>query len=168
MDPAMKLEFQNMLDEKFNSFKQQNEQTQASLRKLSSQPSFKWKKAGNEDQFIFTKEIEVTLDDMADGIQEDDVDKVQRNLEKCKKLVAERQKMIKIADQSPNGWTTVAIYQRNDLAENSDDEKRINRAENAAERKNKAAKKKKSERYQPYDASKSWKFGAKKNGTCFH
>ena len=57
-------------------------------------------------------------------------------------LLAERQKLIKIADRSDHGWGVVAEYTADELADDSDDEKRILKAERAAERK--AAKRKKS------------------------
>ena len=65
-----------------------------------------------------------------------------------------RQKLIKIADSSEGGWRTVDEYQRNDLAEDSDDEKRLNRAESRAQKKRRSkdtsAKKKFPRRYVPY------------------
>ena len=51
--------------------------------------------------------------------------------------INERQKLIKIPDRSENGWLTAQEYQTDDLAENSDDEKRIARAECQAERRRK-------------------------------
>ena len=43
--------------------------------------------------------------------------------------------MIKIADRSEHGWATVKEYEDDELAENSDDEKRLFRAEARAGRK---------------------------------
>ena len=52
-------------------------------------------------------------------------------------LIEERQKLTKLADHSDTGWLMVAeyMYQQDELAEDSDDEKRINKAERSAERK---------------------------------
>ena len=47
------------------------------------------------------------------------------------------QKHIKIADRSEYGWATVAEYEEDELADNSDDEKRLFRAEGSAGRKQK-------------------------------
>ena len=52
-------------------------------------------------------------------------------VEEGKHLLAERQKLIKIADRSANGWSVVAEY----TADDSDDEQRLEKAEKAAERK---------------------------------
>ena len=40
-----------------------------------------------------------------------------------------RNKLIKIADRSEGGWNTVTEYEKGDIAENLDDEKRIRRAD---------------------------------------
>ena len=57
-------------------------------------------------------------------------------VEEGKHLLAERQKLIKIADRSANGWSVVAEYTADEfMAADSDDEKRLEKAEEAAERK---------------------------------
>ena len=53
----------------------------------------------------------------------------------AKELLRHRQKVIKLADQSENGWRTVAEYETNPIASDSEDEKRIYRAEARASRK---------------------------------
>ena len=50
-----------------------------------------------------------------------------------------RQKAIRIADRSEYGWATVEEYKEDELVANSDDEKRLFRAEMRASRKCKAA-----------------------------
>ena len=55
------------------------------------------------------------------------------------KLVAERQKHIRIADRSENGWATVEEYVEDELADNSDDEKRLSRADARAGKKLKSS-----------------------------
>ena len=52
--------------------------------------------------------------------------------------------MIKIADRSEHGWATVKEYEDDELAENSDDEKRLFRAEARAGRKTRQQKSTKS------------------------
>ena len=61
------------------------------------------------------------------------------------KLLAERQKLIKIADRSEYGWGVVAEYTADELADDSDDEKRLEKAEKAAERKAAKRKRKRAE-----------------------
>lgn len=61
--------------------------------------------------------------------------RAQEALEKGAWLLSERQKLIKIADRSANGWGVVAEYTADELADDSEGEKRIEKAEKAAERK---------------------------------
>jgi hypothetical protein len=50
-------------------------------------------------------------------------------------LVKNRQKVIKLADSSQLGWKVVKEYESNPIAEDSDDEKKMYRAQMTAERK---------------------------------
>lgn len=50
-------------------------------------------------------------------------------------LIEEKQKMIKLADRSETGWLMDAEYQEDKFAEDSDDEKRIEKTEQSVERK---------------------------------
>ena len=52
-----------------------------------------------------------------------------------KNIVLHRQKLIKLADSSENGWRFVDEYERNERPENSDDEKEIQKSEYRASRK---------------------------------
>ena len=49
-------------------------------------------------------------------------------------LIEERQKLIKIADRSDGGWLTAQEYETDEIADDSDNEKRIARAERQAEK----------------------------------
>ena len=74
-----------------------------------------------------------------------DLVKAQEALKDGKSLLVTRQKHIKIADRSDHGWITVAEYQDDELASNSEDKKRIEKAEKAAERKAVKSRKRKAE-----------------------
>ena len=50
-------------------------------------------------------------------------------------LLSHRKKLIKLADRSEAGWAFVEEYIEDDLADNSDDERRIEKAEKAPEHK---------------------------------
>ena len=63
------------------------------------------------------------------------VKKAKDALARGRKLLAERQKLIKIADRSDLGWAVVSEYTADELADDSDDEKRLEKAEKMAERK---------------------------------
>ena len=66
------------------------------------------------------------------------------SLKEGKDALAHRQKLIRVADRSELGWALVAEYEADSLAVDSDDEKRLERAERTVERKV-AAKRRKSE-----------------------
>ena len=53
------------------------------------------------------------------------VEKAKTLLDERTKLVCERQKLIRMADRSEHGWVTVEEYLEDELADNSDDEKRM-------------------------------------------
>ena len=66
-------------------------------------------------------------------------------------VVFKRIKVIKMADKSDFGWSTVNEYLSDELASNSDDEKRMYRAERRAERKTKERRR----RFRPTDGKES-------------
>ena len=51
------------------------------------------------------------------------------------RAIANRQKLIKIADRAELGWVVVEAYESDDLASDSEDERRLIKAEKEAERK---------------------------------
>ena len=63
-------------------------------------------------------------------------------VKQSRRLIAERQKLLKIADRSEYGLGVVAEYTTDEVAEGSDDEKRLERAEKAAEQKTAKRRKK--------------------------
>ena len=55
-----------------------------------------------------------------------------KELEEGKNLLSERQKLIKLADRSSCGWTTVSANVTDDLEDTPEDERRISKAEKSA------------------------------------
>ena len=74
------------------------------------------------------------------------VKKAKDALLRGRKLLAEHQKLIKIADCSDLGWAVVSKYSADELA----DDKRLEKAEKMAERKANRHKKNAENRHQPY------------------
>ncbi|PFX34791.1 hypothetical protein AWC38_SpisGene376 [Stylophora pistillata] len=85
----------------------------------------KLKFQGNKDQFLFNSELQGTLDDTANFLAARDVEKAGEKVEEQKKSLRHRQKIIKLADKSEAGWLAVKEYQTEELASDSEDEKRI-------------------------------------------
>ena len=134
--------------------------------KLEKAPVFK--KKGNERQYRHNEEVRLKVSDAASALSETPpaVEKAKTLLEEGEKLIVDRQKLIRIADRSENGWATVDEYVEDELADNSDDEKRLNRADARASKKLKAQKNGKGTRKpNPYayrknfNNSHNWSFG---------
>ena len=118
--------------------------------KLDSKPTFK--KKSHEKQAQFNASIEDKLDACTSALDEAPpaIDKARDIITEGKKLINARQKLIKIADRSECGWATVEEYMADELASDSDDEKRLFRAENRAKRKLKNEQKKNKTTRKPY------------------
>ena len=91
---------------------------------------------GNQKQYEMNASIEGIIDDISR-----ENDRVNKNpwitalVDKAKASIHRRQKLIKIADRSKDGWKVVEEYESDDLPLNSEDEKRIKKAKEAASRK---------------------------------
>ena len=89
----------------------------------------RFKKKANEDQFKFNAKIQDTLEETKAGAQANALDKVKDLLQKGEDLLKERQKHILLADKSEYGWSTVQEYKKSEIADDSDNEKKIFKAE---------------------------------------
>ena len=79
------------------------------------------------------------------------VDKARINIAEGMNLVKNRQKLVKLADSTDLGWRVDQEYESNPLADDSDDEKKMIKAQSRAERKFKAEKtKRNAARSHPY------------------
>ncbi|XP_073244415.1 uncharacterized protein [Porites lutea] len=124
--------FKDFLEKKLEDKGKQIEQ-RSKLDKEVVQLKFK----GNQKQF----ELNAELDAIFESI-ETESESIEPNLSQIKKLsqegrqrIRKRQKLIKIADKSRDGWQVVAEYESDELASGSEDEKRLKKAREAASRK---------------------------------
>ena len=114
--------------------------TMAEIKKIKYTDAPKFKKKSHEEQWKLNRKILDNLEGASEALTDVKMDPGSvEHLEKAKKEIAEgksslneRQKLIMLADQSKFGWGTVAEYVQNELAEDSDDEKRIWKAESQA------------------------------------
>jgi hypothetical protein len=119
---------------------------------------YRFKKKGNEEQFkanvkVMTKlvDAECSIDNvLSEGASQAAV-MAKQSISEGIDLVKHRQKLIKLADSTEHGWRVVQEYENNPLAENSDDEKKIYRAEARAGRSARVDRQKKSRRGRPYE-----------------
>nr|XP_022342549.1 uncharacterized protein LOC111136182 [Crassostrea virginica] len=153
---------QTMMDSKLSMFQQNivqisNSQINKIEENLNEHYSFR--KKGNENQFKHQARVLTKLKEARDhldssSIADESVESAKASINEGMELVKNRQKLIKLADSSQLGWKVVKEYESNPIAEDSDDEKKIYRAQMRAERKAKESNTsrgyRKSYRFTPY------------------
>ena len=129
------------------------------VKRLKADKKTGFKKKGNERQYAFNEEVHETIRVAQQSLESTppDVERARQSLQEGESLINNRQKLIKVADRSEHGWVTVEEYVTDELAENSDDEKRLFKAETRRGRKLKASSKSKvkkpAERILPFGLS---------------
>ncbi|XP_060571244.1 uncharacterized protein LOC132729490 [Ruditapes philippinarum] len=132
--------------------------TATSQSKLSSQiassslTTVKFRRKSNEEQFKVNADVLSKLEDAEGSLSVDNMEETRQSIISAKSLLQHRQKMIKLADASDLGWKVVSEYETNPLASDSDDEKRMYKAEARANMKARAdrTKKVRTSRFNPY------------------
>ena len=128
--------FKGLLEQTVSQIKRSNEESAESqmkgIKRLKFNESHKFKKKANEDQFKFNQKLSEMLDSAKSAAENLQLEKVKTSLEEGETLISERQKHILLADKSDYGWATVDEYKKHSLAVDSDDEKRIFKAESRA------------------------------------
>ena len=127
--------------------------TKLVAQKIEEEHDYTFRKKGHEKQWRFNKVVDSHIDNALDEIKKLPGSKYQntamimeniQELTKGREEIADRQKKIKMADRSEYSWGMVKVYKRNELADNSADEKRMEKAEKEA--KKSATKRRKTKR----------------------
>ena len=116
-------------------FSEENSSSVEQAVKRARREHYTCKRKGNQQQLDHSLQVLDKLDEASDALKQKSYEKVKVALESGTELVSKRVKAIKLADKSEFGWATVNEYLSDELASDSDDEKRIYRAERRAERK---------------------------------
>ena len=92
---------------------------------------------GNQKQFELNAEIDFIIEkiELETECSEPSFVRVKKLSQEARQIIRKRQKLIKIADKSKDGWQVVAEYESDELASGSEDEKRLKKAREAASRK---------------------------------
>ena len=116
----------------------------ARISAKGKKPAYTFKKKGNEIQSAFIDKVTEQVASATariEGVTAADesgaahLDRAKEDLQEGIKLLSRRQKMIKFADRSDSRWAVVEEYEDDALASNSEDERKMEKAERAAERK---------------------------------
>ena len=83
---------------------------------------------GCRQQFEHNAEVLRTIEKAANAVLKGDSDACLKALSEGKRLIQHRQKLVRLADREEHGWRFVSEYEKDKLAEDSDDEKTIARA----------------------------------------
>ena len=140
------IEPEDVLNLMYDYFDKKFEGMQAQINKNIEPPAKKFKKPdghdikgkGNKDQFDFNTEISFAIQECQDQISRGNIKDLSANVTSITMKLKKRNKLIKLADRSPVGWSTVQEYEQDPMASDSDDAQKIRQAEQRAIRKRKA------------------------------
>ena len=99
------------------------------IKRLKMEEPRRFKKKANEDQFRFNTKIQDTLEETKAAAQANALGKVKDSLQKGEDLLKECQKHILLADKSEYSWSTVQEYKNSEITDDSNDEKKMFKAE---------------------------------------
>ena len=131
-------------DEKFNQIAEKAERATKTVSLRSK---------GNQAQYDHANLVLNLVRDADECLRSENIEGCRNKLKQVKAELKKRIKLIRLADKSENGWNTVNEYLSDDLASDTDDERRIRRAETLAANKRKKAQKESARKRTRYDSN---------------
>ena len=104
------------------------------IKKLRREEPKSFKRKGNELQYQLNAKLQDSFEEAKSHLEVNVIDKAKETLAEDTSLLAERQKLILLADKADFGWKTVDEYVEHELAVDEEDGKKIRRAEERAEK----------------------------------
>ena len=130
----------NYFDKRFEGIEKK---LQKPNKKVKMEDTSKFKQKGNRIHFEFNQQILQSVQNLSSALNNDDTSKANDLCDDLAAKLKRRNKLIEMADRSVLGWDTVAEYEADPIASDSDDGKKIRQAENMSltKRKNKKSNK---------------------------
>ena len=91
-----------------------------------------FKDKGNERNYLFNLDLAERIEESISLFKKNDTKTALKNLKNCLEIIRKHNKLIRLADNSEAGWAIVEEYQTDELASDTDDDRKIRRAEKAA------------------------------------
>lgn len=130
-------EMKNYFERKFSDLKrdvrEDSEWAVENVRKkVRADNAMFFKSNANKRQYMFNSEINDCLESCLKAIELRNANKAKEYISEAQAKIKHRNKLIRIADNSATGWLTIQEYENNEAASDSDDDKKIRRAEERA------------------------------------
>ena len=114
------------------------EATEKLERRLKTSKTIEFKRKGNEKQYGFNEEVDRHLsraqEELGSAGGGSPIKRAKEAVEEGRQALANRQKLILLADRSEFGWDVARKYEADELAEDSEDEKKIRKVEKEAQK----------------------------------
>lgn len=134
------------LNEKLNSYTEtladdteiKNQKLESKLKqKLKKETTITFRYKGNRNQYEFNNDLLEKVEQVKMLSEIGSVNRLSKKLDEIVNDIEKRNKMIRLADRSSEGWLTVEEYMPDELANDSDDSRKLRQAEARANKKKK-------------------------------
>ena len=114
------------------------EATEKLEKQLKTCKAIEFKRKGNEKQYGFNEEVDRHLsraqEELVSAGGGSPIKRTKEAVEEGTQALANRQKLILLADRSEFGWDVARKYEADELTEDSEDEKKLRKAEKEAQK----------------------------------
>ena len=100
------------------------------INEVKFKDKYIFRKKGNEEQYKVNAKVNEKISEAKTELkvimtEDNRIETALRKIDEGMDIIKDRQKFILMADSFETGWVTVKEYSRNELAEDSEDEKRV-------------------------------------------